>query len=807
MSAIIKKIKSIKCFGAFKDFEWKNVKENDGQEIQLKPINFIFGRNYSGKTTLSKIIQSLERKELPAHYDGAAFEVEMYDGTVLDQTQVAASPTPVRVFNRDFVSDNLAFLRDTRSDEKIKPFAILGDGSRDAAKRIDAILEELGQNEEDRLSGRYKVEAELKAELALKVDDLNKAERDLLKIKQKIATDKDVGIKYNFREFGEQNYTVGHLEKDLNTVRDGDFRDITADELSRLKTLIGETSQPNINPGSIFRFSLEGCLTKVKELLERRVVAGEKIAELVNDLAKESWVRKGFELHKDNHATCSFCGQTITEKRWDDLGKHFSGEAETLRNDILNAIQSIQNRRNILLVPKISDLPFYSKFKEEARALSYEEYQCMELHADTCDALISLLRKRERSLATPLDAVLPEDPSGKFNDFFARVSDLVKRNNDYTAKLADEQKKARNMLRLHRVVEAAREFKLDSFEARRDLKKDVKEECSGKLEMTQSRITKLKEMLREARRMLNDESEAADLINKYLSWMGDTPQTLQLVPEAINEDGIETKVFRIMRAGRPAYNLSEGECNLVAFCYFLATLSAPELQNDKPIVWIDDPISSLDSNHIYFVYAMIRSVIVVKKCYSQLFIATHNLEFFRYLSKVQDWKLNNNGKEVLVETSWLFVHRRENGSVIERLPNYLKRYVTEFAYLFAQIYNAAEADPMDANYEKLIYGFGNAARRFLEIYLYFKFPNDNADEKGEHTKRMLEIFDDHVRAFMIDRVINELSHEPGAFGRSMQPLDSSEVHAVALEILRGIKEEDPRQYEHLLKGIGKADIL
>lgn len=77
MSAMIKKIRSIKCFGAFKDFEWK---KNDGQEVQLKPINFIFGRNYSGKTTLSKIIQSFERKELPAHYDGAAFEV----GSVLE---------------------------------------------------------------------------------------------------------------------------------------------------------------------------------------------------------------------------------------------------------------------------------------------------------------------------------------------------------------------------------------------------------------------------------------------------------------------------------------------------------------------------------------------------------------------------------------------------------------------------------------------------------------------------------------------------------------------------------------------------
>lgn len=281
--------------------------------------------------------------------------------------------------------------------------------------------------------------------------------------------------------------------------------------------------------------------------------------------------------------------------------------------------------------------------------------------------------------------------------------------------------------------------------------------------------------------------------------------SLSLTAVEIEEDGVKSKVFRVMRDGSQAFNLSEGECNLIAFCYFLATLSGPELQNDKPIIWIDDPISSLDSNHIYFVYAMIRGVILNEKRYAQLFVSTHNLDFFRYLRRIADWTVKPNGKEECVENAWFFVHNTGYGPTISPLPNHLKEHITEFSYLFEQIYNAAAADPTGDNYAKDTYGFGNAARRFLEIYLYFKFPNGCRDKGSEHARHMVEFFDERVRAFMVERVINEMSHEPGAFEYVMRPLDSQEIHTVACEILKKVREKDRTQYDELLRGIGKAD--
>jgi len=101
--------------------------------------------------------------------------------------------------------------------------------------------------------------------------------------------------------------------------------------------------------------------------------------------------------------------------------------------------------------------------------------------------------------------------------------------------------------------------------------------------------------------------------------------------------------FQIKRANEIAFNLSEGECTLIAFCYFIAKLEDIDTKNKDLIIWIDDPISSLDNNHIFFVFSLIESIItkpikVINQQntykYKQLFISTHNLDFLKYLKRL-----------------------------------------------------------------------------------------------------------------------------------------------------------------------------
>jgi len=103
----------------------------------------------------------------------------------------------------------------------------------------------------------------------------------------------------------------------------------------------------------------------------------------------------------------------------------------------------------------------------------------------------------------------------------------------------------------------------------------------------------------------------------------------------LHRDDIKIEIrndkFTLERSGHPANNLSEGEKSAIAFSYFLTEQKA--LRNDDPpklpktIVFIYDPISSLDSNHIFQVRFLLHSFFKTEN-YAQLFISTHNFEFF-----------------------------------------------------------------------------------------------------------------------------------------------------------------------------------
>lgn len=96
---------------------------DDGNNVVLfKPINIFYGRNYSGKTTLSRIIRALETGNISDKYENPQFEVCLQDIADTTQNNLTAHGKKIRVFNEDFVKDNLRFI--VNSDESITPFAI-----------------------------------------------------------------------------------------------------------------------------------------------------------------------------------------------------------------------------------------------------------------------------------------------------------------------------------------------------------------------------------------------------------------------------------------------------------------------------------------------------------------------------------------------------------------------------------------------------------------------------------------------------------------------------------------------------------
>ena len=135
----IKRI-DIENFGCFKNYK-QHGRANQpsiGNDFDVNNINIFYGRNYSGKSTYSKIFQSIELKKLPEKYNDISFEIKLANETVIKSNDIDSKPLPIdcRVFNQQFVNDNI----ELHNNNKINSFAIsIGADTKGILKKINHI--------------------------------------------------------------------------------------------------------------------------------------------------------------------------------------------------------------------------------------------------------------------------------------------------------------------------------------------------------------------------------------------------------------------------------------------------------------------------------------------------------------------------------------------------------------------------------------------------------------------------------------------------------------------------------------------
>ena len=130
------------------------------------------------------------------------------------------------------------------------------------------------------------------------------------------------------------------------------------------------------------------------------------------------------------------------------------------------------------------------------------------------------------------------------------------------------------------------------------------------------------------------------------------------------------------------------------------------------------------------------------------------------------------------------------------MPNYLSEYATEFNYLFNQIHTCASTNILSDDNHSFFYNFSNNARKFIEIYSFYKFPT----YYREDDERLKGFWNDEIYRLFIGRVNNEYSHCAGVLERGMSLMDVPEMHRVAKVIIQKVKE-DTQQYTALLESI------
>ncbi|MDC6406320.1 MULTISPECIES: AAA family ATPase [Maribacter] len=791
---MIKKFKSINNLAVFQNFDWDSTMRDSGNNVVLfKLINIFYGRNYSGKTTLSRIVRALETGNLSDKYENPEFEVSITDVADGTPTNLTAHGKKIRVFNEDFVKANLRFI--VNPDESIAPFAIIG-GNATIEAEIQALKNELGvkENPEEEIdaTGFYLElkNASLRATTALQAyQTANNSLNDQLRYK---ATNNPNGIKYKSDKFGDQNYNITKLLSDVKTVSDTSFQPLTDQEVTAKLNLLNESTNANIPEIEKPTFDLNTLNRKAKELVTKSISNSNKIEQLLKDAILNRWVKEGRQLHKDKLEKCSFCGNDISQERWNALESHFDEESEKLEKEIDSLISETENSiRKIETILVIDKNLFYSKFHSDLDTLIEEREQAIDVLKSDLNTIKEKLVERKDDLLNSKSYNDVTDNSKLLEDCWKKYETFRTEANEYSSSLETEQTKAKKLLRLREVSDFTTDIQFSTVKARVQSLKDTSDAETQSKNDVEEKIKRQIAQIEAKERLMNDEEKGAIKVNEYLNnFFGHDFLTLQALEDTDEFGGKKIK-FEIVRNGNKAHHLSEGESSLIAFCYFMAKLEDVETKGSKPIIWIDDPISSLDSNHIFFVYSLINAEIFTSQEYEQIFISTHNLDFLKYLKRLPS-ALNKN------HCNYFLISRENEISKITLMPRYLKDYVTEFNFLFHQIYQCSIAETDDENQHNLYYNFGNNTRKFLEAFLYYKYPNTI-----KQVDKLTKFFGNNRQAsIMTDRINNEFSHLEGLFERSMTPIDIPEMKKTAEFILDKIKEKDNEQYEALLSSIG-----
>ena len=737
----LSKIKKLKNVGIFREYKWRE------RLPEFAKKNIMFGWNYSGKTTFSRLIHCVEARSCTN--PNWEFEIEVNTGTVISNTSVHAATYPVRVFNRDYIEANFY------KEDAAKPIYIIGEDSIKAQKRIKDLSRRL-----NRLESIHKTLERAKSSSSARLTKLYAEKARLIKSTTRAGhyTQKELKAMLVQAKEKPESFILSEAEQEKL--------------LQRVTAIEGYTT---LNVIRVDIGDLRTLLEETNKLLSSRVVYNA-IDALRKNVEVERWVREGLQLHKKlNSNTCHFCEGTIAEQRMNQLQEHFSEAYQGLLNEIDALIRTLENEYQ--RSPKLPDAASLApEFREEYEHLERQLTGWLEWRRGVIKQLIDALDAKRVDVEQSLTISLKLNKSDEGNRLIQQINAIIHKQNTMVDNIDAEKEGARRKLQLH----FSAQFLVDTD--RQVLEQEILQ-CNRKIERAQNLITQVNHIIEALKSNVSKARIGAERLNNLL----DVILPLNPIRIRVREDDS----FVILREGEPAVNLSDGEKTAITFAHFLTSLEQGTSVLDETIIFIDDPISSLDSNHIYGVYALIKEK--AKQC-MQIFVATHNSELFNLLK--DEWLGKNGGNKDDSRAYLLWRTLDTNArpvSEIQDLPRTLRRYKSEYEFAFSMLY---EFQKRSAPTIAEAYVIPNLLRKFLEAYLGFRDPSVSA----WHRKLNL-LTTDSAKQVRIAKFADDASHLQNLSHVQRHPYFISSAKEIIQLVLQSLHDADQEHYHALLKVI------
>jgi len=744
----IKKIYKVKDYRIFRDFSWP------ASLSEFKDFNLIYGWNGSGKTILSNIFRDLERNHVSV--TGSEFHIETENGTIKSETLGTATNLPsVRVFNREFVMENVF-----TSAGDVAPIFVLGEDSVEKQKEINKLKGQL---------------LEKQKEANTKQTEVKDAERDL----DFFNIEKAREIKQLLSSSGQNpynNYDKAEFKNKCQELKNQNWQAFILNDAAKntFKKQKEESPQDKVELVDFSFADIASLVSRVKGILSKTVVSAV-IERLKNDSEVGDWVAKGLQLHQEKSAAvCLFCEQTLPKEHLNKLEGHFNDEYNRFIADIevLNRyIENLIDAANDLTLPNKAQLYDHLQVEYKSKCDIFEGER--REYIENLKLLTQKLTEKKKAVFRVIK--FDEEINLPIKTTIDELNEVIEKHNDKSNNFANEVKNARAKLENSCVAETLAEVLG---------KENLIESLKSESQKINAEVEKVKTNITDLERDIVGHRRPADELNKDLAaYLGR------------NELKFETREngYQITRNSVTADALSESEKTAIAFLYFLKSLKDKNFDLPNGIVVVDDPVSSLDANSLFYAFGFMKER---TKEVGQLFIFTHNFCFFR---QVKNWfnYINKYKKKLHKEANFYMLQCEGNGgsrcAKITTLDRLLFDYESEYHYLFSLIYQGANLKNEEL---KLFYHLPNISRRLLEAFLAFRKPT----KEGLYEKLGHLDFDNAKKARIL-RFLQTHSHSGEVDDPEHDISILSETPEVLRDILNLIKSEDKGHFEEMEKAI------
>ena len=655
----------------------KNVATFDATEHvmeNLGKLNFIFGSNGSGKTTISRVLKT------PEKYTSCSL---LWEGNM---------PIERRVYNSDFVEANFV------PEVGMPGIFTLGQEESDTKKKIKDFTEQLRKLEEEKK----------KTEVLLYGEDQTKGKTAELVSFRESCIEKIWQRTQNYRNGAIREGLTGYLRKEkfftivfeqykVNRIKAGEY-----DELEKKAAVIFKGNHEKLEEIPMVNFSSVQRLNN-ELVLSKKIIGKEDvdIGTLIKKLGNSDWIKAGMKYLDVSEGVCPFCQKTLQDGFYAQLEEYFDEtysadlkKIDTLRNNYQNESNKLVEQINKILQrgsDKINNVEL-----QNAIAKLVEIFKLNN-------------KKLEDKIRTPSIPIELEGYQGipeKIAALITTANEEIEQHNAMVTNLADEKEK------LKREIWQAIVYDLESeiVEYNRELQKREKEisDLQQQNEKYTRAIQRSKEDLQKLQTKLTSVIPMKNKINQWLERFGFMGFRL-----ACDNDEHSYKIIR--ENGNVAEKtLSEGERNFVTFLYFYALLKGSNDSTGRvpsQIVVIDDPVSSMDSDVLFIVSTLTRKLIWDMSQNNtnihQMFVATHNLYFHKEISYYRGLPKGTKGK-----TRFWVVRKTNNLSTI--MPYEDNPIKSTYEILWASV-RLAVKNPISAEQTSL----QNTMRRILEHYFTF----------------------------------------------------------------------------------------